>query len=125
MTETEIISEKEKPEKKKSLLAEAWYDAPKLARQALLLTLGVVAATLIDSATFAYFARVLLAIPLTIMLSYIIVAGIVSSILSSLSIKEKRTFFGIIALIFSILATLINAYTMLMIHWDAGYSIPP
>ena len=125
MTEMEIVSEKEKSEKKKSLLVEAWHDAPKLARQALLLTLGVVAATLIDSATFAYFARVLLAIPLTIMLSYIIVAGIVSSVLSSLSIKEKRTFFGIIALIFSILATLLNAYTMLMIHCDAWYSIPP
>ena len=124
MTEMEIVSEKEKSEKKKSLLVEAWYDAPKLARQALLLMLGVVAATLIDSATFYYFARVLLAIPLTIMLSYIIVAGIVSSILSSLSIKEKRTFFGIIALIFSILATLLNAYTMFMIHCDAGYSIP-
>ena len=72
MTEREIVSEEEKPEKKQSLLAEAWFAVPKHARRVLLLTLGVIVATLIDSATFAYFARVLFAIPLTIMLSYII-----------------------------------------------------
>lgn len=88
MTEKESISEKEKPEKKKSLLAEAWYDAPKLARQALKLSLGVFVITVVLSMTFAGFARVLYEIPVTIVLAYIIVAAIVGTVISSLSIKE-------------------------------------
>ena len=124
MTETESVSEKEKPEKKKSLLAEAWYDAPKLARQALKLSLGIFVITVVNSMTFALFARVLYEIPVTIVLAYTIVAAIVGTVISGLSIKEQRTFFGVISLIICVIATLLNAYMLFMIQCDAWYSIP-
>jgi len=125
MTEREIVSEEENPEKEHSLFVEAWFKAPKLARQAIKLSLGVFVITVVLSMTYVGFAGVLYAIPLTIILSYTIVAGIIGTVLSSLSMKEQKTFFGIISLIICVIATLLNAYIMFMVHCDTLYSIPP
>ena len=124
MTEMEIATEKEKSEKKESLLALAWSEAPELAHKSIKLALGLFVVTVVLAFTHALFAKVLNEIPVTIVLAYTIVASIVGITISSISIREKRTFFGIVSLIICTIAALLNAYMLFVIQCDAWFSIP-
>lgn len=119
MTETESISEKETKLKKIG-----WSLTPRFARQAFILSIILIIESIVLLFTFAVFANVFYTIPLTIMLSVAIIVGIIGTTPGSLSLKEKKTIFGILGVIFNIIAVLWNAIALFILHCDAWFSIP-
>lgn len=125
MTERDIVTEEKKPKKMFSLLAEAWSDTPELAHTSLKLALIIFVVTVVLSFTCVFIARLLNEIPVTILYAYTIALGIAGTVVSSLSVKEHRTFFGIVSLLICLIATLWNSYVSFIIQCDAWFSFPP
>ncbi|HUU78814.1 MAG TPA: hypothetical protein VMX55_10740 [candidate division Zixibacteria bacterium] len=103
---------------------ERWAFAPRHAQQSFTISMITVVITIIISFSFGLAAKVLYAIPITIVLSSAILAGIIGIIYGSISLREKKERFGFLGVIFGILTTLWNVFMMIVLHWDAAFSVP-
>lgn len=103
---------------------ERWAFAPFFAQQSFIISIVLVIITIILNFTFIWLARILYTIPLTIILSQIIATGIVGTVIGSISLHERKNLFGILGVIFSILVLLWNVFLMIILHWDAAFSVP-
>lgn len=119
MSDTGVTSEKEVKQKKVS-----WSTTPSFAKQSFIIGIILIAESVINLFTFFGFAKIWNTIPLTMMLSIAIIVGIIGTILGSLSIREKKTIFGILGIILSIIAVLWNAFSLFVLHCDAWFSVP-
>lgn len=100
---------------------ERWAFAPRHAQQSFTISMITVVMTIIISFTFRLAAQVLYAIPITIILSSAILAGIIGTVFGSISLQEKRERFGYLGVIISVLTMLWNVYIMVILHWDGAF----
>lgn len=103
---------------------ERWAFAPRYAQQSFTISMITVVITIIISFSFGLAAKVLYAIPITIVLSSAIFAGIIGAVFGSISLRERRERFGCLGVIISILAILWNIYIIVVLYWDGAFSVP-